>query len=175
MSLVGAHRAVNDAEATAEVFIKLIEKIKREEEFDFENLNKEIVNIESKRLFESSLLLLVQNEIGLKNLYMLISDSHMKYFNFVAKVPRSLLDKYREGILVGSGNANSELFDAIYRMCPQEELLEIAKYYDFLEIQPTSDNILAIEDGKYTIEDIREINKKIISIGEELNIPVVAD
>lgn len=175
VSLVGAHRAVNDAEATAEVFIKLIEKIKREEEFNFENLNKEIVNIDSKRLFESSLLLLVQNEIGLKNLYMLISDSHMKYFNFVAKVPRSLLDKYREGILVGSGNANSELFDAIYRMCPQEELLEIAKYYDFLEIQPASDNILAIEDGKYTIEDIREINKKIISIGEELNIPVVAD
>ena len=107
VSLVGAHRAVNDAEATAEVFIKLIEKIKREEEFNFENLNKEIVNIDSKRLFESSLLLLVQNEIGLKNLYMLISDSHMKYFNFVAKVPRSLLDKYREGILVGSGNALS--------------------------------------------------------------------
>lgn len=175
VSLVGAHRAVNDAEATAEVFIKLIEKLKREEEFNFENLNKEIVNIDSKRLFESSLLLLVQNEIGLKNLYMLISDSHMKYFNFVAKVPRNLLDKYREGILVGSGNANSELFDAIYRMCPQNELLEIAKYYDFLEIQPASDNILAIEDGKYTVDDIREINKKIVSIGEELNIPVVAD
>lgn len=175
VSLVGAHRAVNDAEATAEVFIKLVEKIKREEEFNFDNLNKHIKNIDSKRLFESSLLLIVKDEVGLKNLYKLISESHMEYFNFSAKVPRSLLNKYREGILVGSGNANSELFDAIYRMSPHEELLEIAKYYDFLEIQPASDNIIAIEDGKLTIEDIKLINKEIFSIGKELNIPVIAD
>ena len=175
VSLVGAHRAVNDAEATAEVFIKLVEKIKREEEFNFDNLNKHIRNIDSKRLFESSLLLIVKDEVGLKNLYKLISESHMEYFNFSAKVPRSLLNKYREGILVGSGNANSELFDAIYRMSPHEELLEIAKYYDFLEIQPASDNIVAIEDGKLTIEDIKLINKEIFSIGKELNIPVIAD
>lgn len=175
VSLVGAHRAVNDAEATAEVFIKLVGKIKREEEFNFDNLNKHIKNIDSKRLFESSLLLIVKDEVGLKNLYKLISESHMEYFNFSAKVPRSLLNKYREGILVGSGNANSELFDAIYRMSPHEELLEIAKYYDFLEIQPASDNIIAIEDGKLTIEDIKLINKEIFSIGKELNIPVIAD
>lgn len=175
VSLVGAHRAVNDAEATAEVFIKLVDKIKREEEFNFDNLNKHIKNIDSKRLFESSLLLIVKDEVGLKNLYKLISESHMEFFNFSAKVPRSLLNKYREGILVGSGNANSELFDAIYRMCPHEELLEIARYYDFLEIQPASDNIMAIEDGKFTIEDIRLINKEIFSIGKELNIPVIAD
>ena len=175
VSLVGAHRAVNDAEATAEVFIKLVDKIKREEEFNFDNLNKYIKNIDSKRLFESSLLLIVKDEVGLKNLYKLISESHMEFFNFSAKVPRSLLNKYREGILVGSGNANSELFDAIYRMCPHEELLEIARYYDFLEIQPASDNIMAIEDGKFTIEDIRLINKEIFSIGKELNIPVIAD
>ena len=175
VSLVGAHRAVNDAEATAEVFIKLIEKIKRNEEFNFDNLNKHIRNIDSKRLFETSLLLIVKDEVGLKNLYKLISKSHMEYFNFSPKVPRSLLNKYREGILIGSGNANSELFDAIYRMCPREELIEIAKYYDFLEIQPASDNIMAIEDGKFTVEDIRSINKEILSLGKELNKPVIAD
>ena len=175
VSLVGAHRAVNDAEATAEVFIKLIEKIKRNEEFNFDNLNKHIRNIDSKRLFESSLLLIVKDEVGLKNLYKLISESHMEYFNFSPKVPGSLLNKYREGILIGSGNANSELFDAIYRMCPREELIEIAKYYDFLEIQPASDNIMAIEDGKFTVEDIRSINKEILSLGKELNKPVIAD
>lgn len=175
VSLVGAHRAVNDAEATAEVFIKLIEKIKRNEEFNFDNLNKHIRNIDSKRLFETSLLLIVKDEVGLKNLYKLISESHMEYFNFSPKVPRSLLNKYREGILIGSGNANSELFDAIYRMCPREELIEIAKYYDFLEIQPASDNIMAIEDGKFTVEDIRSINKEILSLGKELNKPVIAD
>lgn len=175
VSLVGAHRAVNDAEATAEVFIKLIEKIKRNEEFNFDNLNKHIRNIDSKRLFESSLLLIVKDEVGLKNLYKLISESHMEYFNFSPKVPRSLLNKYREGILIGSGNANSELFDAIYRMCPREELIEIAKYYDFLEIQPASDNIMAIEDGKFIVEDIRSINKEILSLGKELNKPVIAD
>ena len=175
VSLVGAHRAVNDAEATAEVFIKLIEKIKRNEEFNFDNLNKHIRNIDSKRLFETSLLLIVKDEVGLKNLYKLISESHMEYFNFSPKVPRSLLNKYREGILIGSGNANSELFDAIYRMCPREELIEIAKYYDFLEIQPAIDNIMAIEDGKFTVEDIRSINKEILSLGKELNKPVIAD
>ncbi|MDU1583763.1 MAG: exonuclease domain-containing protein, partial [Peptoniphilus harei] len=132
VSLVGAHRAVNDAEATAAMFIKLIERFKREKEFNFDNLNKEIMNIDSKRLFENSLLVLVRNEVGLKNLYKLISDSHMKYYNFNPKVPRTLLDKYREGILVGSGNASSPLFDAVYRMCPDDELIDIAKYYDFL-------------------------------------------
>lgn len=175
VSLVGAHRAVNDAEATAAMFIKLIERFKRDKEFNFDNLNQEIINIDSKRLFESSLLLIAKDEVGLKNLYKLISASHMQFYNFTAKVPRTLLDKYREGILVGSGNANSELFDAVYRMCPDDELLEIAKYYDFLEIQPASDNIMAIEDGKFTIEDIREINKKILWLGEKLGIPVIAD
>lgn len=175
VSLVGAHRAVNDAEATAAMFIKLIERFKRDKEFNFDNLNQEIINIDSKRLFESSLLLIAKDEVGLKNLYKLISASHMQFYNFTAKVPRTLLDKYREGILVGSGNASSELFDAVYRMCPDDELLEIAKYYDFLEIQPASDNIMAIEDGKFTIEDIREINKKILWLGEKLEIPVIAD
>lgn len=175
VSLVGAHRAVNDAEATAAMFIKLIERFKRDKEFNFDNLNQEIINIDSKLLFESSILLIAKDEVGLKNLYKLISASHMQFYNFTAKVPRTLLDKYREGILVGSGNASSELFDAVYRMCPDDELLEIAKYYDFLEIQPASDNIMAIEDGKFTIEDIREINKKILCLGEKLGIPVVAD
>ncbi|MFR7761417.1 MAG: exonuclease domain-containing protein, partial [Peptoniphilus grossensis] len=175
VSLVGAHRAVNDAEATAAMFIKLIERFKRDKEFNFDNLNQEIINIDSKRLFESSLLLIAKDEVGLKNLYKLISASHMQFYNFTAKVPRTLLDKYREGILVGSGNASSPLFDAVYRMCPDEELIEIAKYYDFLEIQPASDNIMAIEDGKFTIEDIREINKKILWLGEKLGIPVIAD
>lgn len=175
VSLVGAHRAVNDAEATAAMFIKLIERFKREKEFNFDNLNKEIINIDSKRLFENSLLLLVKNEVGLKNLYKLISDSHMKYYNFNPKVPRTLLDKYREGILVGSGNASSPLFDAVYRMCPDDELIDIASYYDFLEIQPASDNIMAIEDGKFSVNDIREINKKILWLGEKLEIPVIAD
>lgn len=175
ISLVGAHRAVNDAEATAAMFIKLIERFKRDKEFNFDNLNQEIINIDSKRLFESSLLLIAKDEVGLKNLYKLISASHMQFYNFTAKVPRTLLDKYREGILVGSGNASSPLFDAVYRMCPDDELLEIAKYYDFLEIQPASDNVMAIEDGKFTIEDIREINKKILWLGEKLEIPVIAD
>lgn len=175
ISLVGAHRAVNDAEATAVMFIKLIGRFKKENKFNFDELNKIVQNIDSKRLFENSLLIIVKDEIGLKNLYKLISDSHMKFYNFSAKVPRTLLDKYREGILVGSGNANSELFDAVYRMCPDEELLEIAKYYDFLEIQPCSDNIMAIEDGKFTIKDIKEINEKIVWLGDKLNIPVIAD
>jgi len=175
ISLVGAHRAVNDAEATAGMFIKLIEKFKKDNEFTFDNLNKEIKNICPERLFENSLLLIVKNIEGLTNLYKLISASHMKYYNFNAKVPRSLLDKYRSGILVGSGNSSSELFDAIYRNCPEEELENIANYYDFLEIQPVMDNIIAIQDGKFTIEDIKNINKKIVEIGDKLNIPVIAD
>lgn len=175
ISLVGAHRAVNDAEATAELFIKLSEKLQKEDKNSFDEWNDTIKNIDSKRLFENSVLVFAKNIEGLKNLYKLISKSHMDYFYLMAKAPRSLIDKYRKGLLVGSGTIDSELFDAIYRNCPEDEILEIAKYYDFLEIQPAMDYLIDVNRGKLGFEDIRNINKKIVEIGEKLNKLVVAD
>lgn len=175
ISLIGAHRAVNDAEATAELFIKLEDKLKKENKFNFDEWNELVENIDSKRLFENSVLVLAKNLDGLKNLYKLISESHMNYYHIVSKTPRSLIDKYREGLLVGSGTSGSELFDAIYRMCPDEEIKKIASYYDFLEIQPVMDNLIDINSGKLKIEDIKRINKKIVEIGDNLDKLVVAD
>jgi DNA polymerase-3 subunit alpha (Gram-positive type) len=175
ISLVGAHRAVNDAEATAELFIKLSDRLHKDNKFSFDEWNEACANIDTKRLFENSVLVFAKNVDGLKNLYKLVSKSHMDYFYMMAKTPRSLIDEFREGLLVGSGTSESELFDAIYRNSPHDEVVEIAKYYDFLEIQPALDNLIDINSGKFSIEDIRNINKKIVEIGDELGILVVAD
>ncbi|MDO5715009.1 MAG: PolC-type DNA polymerase III [Tissierellia bacterium] len=174
VTLVGAHRAVNDAQATAEVFLKIMSQLKKQGITTFSQINRLKHKIESSRLFESSISILAQNQVGLKNLYQLVSKSHMDYYHIVPKIPRSLIDQYREGLLLGSGNAQSLLFDAVYRMMPEKDLLEIASYYDYLEIQPSDNNIPGILQGKYSLSDIMEINREIVRIGEILQIPVVA-
>lgn len=174
ISLVGAHRAVNDAEATAEMFLKLMKKVGKEGYKTFDEINSLIKNIDSSRLFESQITIFAKNIEGLKNLYKLVSKSHMKYFNVAAKVPKSLIKEYRQGLLIGSGTSSAPLFDAIYRNEDEKEIEEIAKFYDYFEIQPVENNIAMILDGKLTAEDIKSINKKIYNLGKKLNIPVVA-
>lgn len=174
VSLVGAHRAVNDAEATAHLFIKLINKIFDPKHIDFNKLNSLKSQIEPEILFESSLSILTKNEEGLKNLYKLVSDSHMKYFNRVAKVPRSLINKYRKGLMIGSGDESGEIFNAFFRNLEIDEVEKIASFYDYLEIQPIDNFIPSLLRNKLTREDIIEINKKICKVGENLGIPVIA-
>ncbi|EFI42268.1 DNA polymerase III, alpha subunit, Gram-positive type [Peptoniphilus sp. oral taxon 386 str. F0131] len=175
VSLVNAHRAVNDAEATAEVFIKMLDILKKLGIKTFCDINKLKKDIDSSILFESSISLLVKNNVGLKNLYKLVSESHMNYVNRVAKVPRSLINKYREGILVGSGNSSSELFKAVFNMESEENIRNIARYYDYIEIQPLENNLNYIENNLVKDYDtLKFINKKLYDLGKELNIPVVA-
>ena len=175
VSLVNAHRAVNDAEATAEVFLKMLDIAKKEGYKTFDEINTLNKEINCAALFEGSISILVKDLVGLKNLYKLVSESHMDYYYRNAKVPRSLLNKYREGLLIGSGNSSSELYKAVFNMESDEVIRNIAKYYDYIEIQPVKNNLnYVVKDMVSGYDELREINKKLYDLGQELNIPVVA-
>lgn len=173
VSLIGAHRAVNDAEATAHVFIKLLSLAGNPK--SFEEINLLFKDIKKGVLFPTSMTILIKDKVGLKNLYKLVSQSHLNYFSKEAKIPKSLLKSMRQGLLYGSGNSESDLWQAIYFKKPQEEILKIAEFYDYLEIQPIDNNINYIVQDKLTKDDLININKEIVRIGKKLNKIVVAD
>ena len=183
VSLEGHHRAVNDAEATAEVFLKMQEKAFKEKQVQtLQELNAlaeespEIIR--TMRRFHC--ILLAKNDTGRVNLYRMISASHLKYFHTKPIIPKSLLSSLREGIIVGSACCLGELYQGILRQLSEEALIRIADFYDYLEIQPRGNNAFMIASEKSdheqirSEEDILEINRKIIRLGEQLGKPVVA-
>src|SRR5699024_10000221 len=116
-----------------------------------------------------------KNYTGLKNLYKMVSESSLHYFFKTGGVPKTILEKYREGLIIGSGNSNGELYKAILNKETEETVKKIASFYDFLEIQPINQNLSLLKRGKASDRnELIEINKKITGIGEELNIPVAA-
>ncbi|MFZ7119779.1 MAG: PolC-type DNA polymerase III [Eubacteriaceae bacterium] len=170
------HRALDDALTTAKIFINLI-KISQEKGAVYSDDLNTVFNTELaiQRMDTTHVIILVKNYTGLKNLYKLVSESHLKYFYKKPRIPKSILSKYREGLLIGSACENSELFKGILSDMSEEELSNIVSFYDYLEIQPLGNNQFLIDnDTLDSKEDLIKINKKILELGESHNKIVVA-
>lgn len=179
VELLNHHRADQDAGCTAEILIKLIEiaKSKGITLLDELNIMTEI-NIDSvKKTHPNHVIILVENEIGRVNLYKLVSMSHLKYFNRKPRIPKSELIKHRQGLIIGSACSQGELYDAVLLGKNKKKLEEIADFYDYLEIQPISNNLYLTRGASPKVngvEGLRDINKTIVELGRALNKPVVA-
>lgn len=174
IELVNHHRAYHDAEATGHLLWKMISDLQEKEIHNLLDINRNMGKGNFQRLRPFHLTILVKNQTGLKNLYKLISFSHIDYYYRSPRIPRSLLIKHREGLVFGTACHQGELFDAMLRKTP-EEIEEVAKFYDYLELQPIRhyQNLLKNETFQ-SEEEIKEVQRKIINLGEKLHIPVVA-
>ncbi len=173
------HRAEDDAKALALAFVPMLEELSRRDIARLNDLNTALGGGRALAGRSNHVVLLVQNQTGLKNLYRIISDSHISHFaagkNKGPRVPRSLLDQYREGILVGSACEAGELYRAILDGKTPEEIEAIARYYDYLEVQPTGNNAFLVREGRADSEEALQAHvRKIIALGEKLGKPVVA-
>lgn len=179
ISLENHHRAVDDANATAEIFVKFIAMLKDKEITMLRQLNQEgkMSPEMIKKLPSYHAIILAQNEVGRVNLYRLISKSHIEYYARRPRIPKSLFEENREGLIIGSACEAGELYQAILRNQPKEEITRLVNFYDYLEIQPIGNNEFMIRSDKYDVkdeEDLKDINRKIIALGEEFNKLVVA-
>ena len=180
ISLENHHRAVDDAGATAEIFVKFVEMLKDRGIYDLAKLNHFGENNADavRKLPSYHVIILALNEVGRVNLYTLISMSHLKYYARRPRIPKSELSKYREGLLVGSACEAGELYQAILNEKSEERIAKIVNFYDYLEIQPLGNNAFMIADEKNdrvnSNEDLIEINKKIVKLGDQFKKPVVA-
>lgn len=170
------HRACDDAEVTGRILLKFFAQLSQMGVHDIQEINDAIHNLTSGgRVHYNHLIILVKNYTGLKNLYQLISESHLNYFKKRPIVPRSVLDRYREGLILGSACEAGELFRAIVAKKPWGELRRIADYYDYLEIQPIGNNMFMLRDGTVKDEqELREFNETVVKLGQSLQKPVVA-
>ncbi len=174
VSLENHHRAVDDATATAEIFIKLVQ-IKEEKNKNSEAENTVDSNPEVLKQQYNHIIILAKNAVGLKNMYKLISKSNLDYFYKRPRIPKSVLSKYRDGLIIGSACEQGELYRAVLAGRPMEEIEEIASFYDYLEIQPLGNNEFMLRSGTVgKREDLINLNIEIVKLGERLNIPVVA-
>ena len=180
VSLENHHRAVDDAEATAEIFMKFIPMLEKEGVVTLQDVNALDASSPDavKRMPTYHAIMLAQNNTGRVNLYTMVSESHLTYYNKRPRIPKSFVMKHREGILLGSACEAGELYRALLDDKPDTEIARIVNFYDYLEIQPVGNNAFMIASDKVSrvnsIEDIQAINKKIVSLGEQFGKPVVA-
>ncbi len=172
------HRAVDDANATAKIFVKLYEMLVERGVKTVENVNElgsaSDDTIKKGRTYHG--IILAKNEIGRVNLYRLISEAHVRYFNRRPRMPMSMINKYREGLILGSACEAGELFRAVVDDAPDEEIARLVNFFDYLEIQPIGNNefMTRKKENPCTIEDLQNYNKRIVELGRLFNKPVVA-
>lgn len=179
ISLENHHRAVDDAGATAEIFVKFVEMLKEREITTLKGVNEfGAMNPDAIRKMPAHhVIILAKNDVGRVNLYTLVSMSHLKYFGRMPRIPKSELNRYREGLIVGSACEAGELYQAILNDKSEEQIAKIVNFYDYLEIQPLGNNAFMLESERIsnvnTKEDLIQINKKIVKLGEEFQKMVV--
>ncbi len=170
------HRASDDARELALILVKMMETLREQQHIDnFGDVNGILRGADPRKISFYHQIILAKTQRGLKNLYELVSKAHVEYYKKRPRIPKSLLIKHREGLIVGSACEAGELYRAVVSGKSHEELCEIAKFYDFLEIQPVGNNEFMLRSGKIeSLDQIREWNKQIVALGEELGIPVAA-
>ena len=169
------HRAGDDAKILAKVFIRIIADLRERGVNRVDEIDAACAGVDFRKLPTCHQILLVKNKTGLKNLYRLISHSHLDYFYKRPRMPKSLLVQHREGLIVGGACESGELFRAIVSGKNWGELCEIAKFYDYLEIQPIANNFFMLrKNPSLTQEDLQGYNRKVVELGQKLGIPVVA-
>ena len=177
VSLDHHHRAVDDAECTACIFEKFVEMCRERDITDVDKLNEQgkVSSDTIKKLPTYHAVIFMRNETGRINLYKLVSKSHIKYFNHRPRVPKSVFEAHREGLLIGSACEAGELYQALLRNAPEQEIARLVSFYDYLEIQPKGNNAFLVREGRVSGEkQLEEINQTILKLGDELNKPVVA-
>ena len=174
VSLTNAHRAVHDARATAMVLMKMLAELKSLKNISMlREINTCFAIDAGKKAYH--IILLATSQTGITNLYRIVSEGHLNYFHRTPRLPRSVIQRYREGLIVGSACESGELFRAVLAGESDETLEKIAKFYDYLEVQPIGNNQFLVREGAVADDEgLRELNRKIVHLGEKLNIPVCA-
>ena len=180
ISLENHHRAVDDAGATAEIFIKFVEMLKERNITTLKGINQfgDMNPNAIRKLPTHHIIIIAKNDIGRYNLYQLISESHLTYYARRPRIPKSLLNQHREGLVVGSACEAGELYQAFLNGKSPQAIAKLAEFYDYYEIQPLGNDKFMLASDKYsninTLEDLMEINRQIVQLGEKFKKPVVA-
>ncbi len=170
------HRACDDAEMLAMIYFGMIERMEKMELRDLSVLQQEMSEkADPLKLKPYHQIILAKNAVGLKNLYKLVSMSYLDYYKRFPRIPKTVLEKHREGLIIGSACEAGELFRAILENRPASEIEEIVNFYDYLEIQPICNNRFLIAEGSVADDEgLRELNRRIVALGEQYHKPVCA-
>lgn len=176
ISLENHHRAVDDAKATGDILLECFRLLKDKDIYSLEKLNDEYIgNFDIKKAPTYHLIILAKNQTGIKNLYKLISFSHLEHFHRRPRMPKSLIEQYKEGLIIGSACEAGQIYKAVLQGKSDAELEELIKFYDYLEIQPVGNNMFMVRNGTVkNTDELKSINEKIYNLGKKYNKPVVA-
>lgn len=174
VQLLNHHRAVDDAEATAQIFLKFLDMIQKKGANTLKDVNNVLGKIDYTKLTTNHITLIAKNYTGLKNLYKIVSDAHVNHFYRAPRILRSVLNEHKEGLIIGSACEAGVIYQAVKKNVPDEELEKIVDMYDYIEIMPVDNNKFMIDKGEVNdIEELRDINKRLIEVAKKFGkIPV---